>query len=816
LAAALALFSAEAFADPVDTCRKQTPIPKDAEVIDPGANVPATMAGFSGVWIGVWPDEANKPVLCTTLVVERVHRNGFVELTYSHGTHRPWGIPTPNFYRVVARIDGDAIVFRVRQLGQDLHYRINDNGLSGTLNESHRTEMTRLKSLGDVGCDGGAGAAGLATPERREVFTATAMMASPPAGLGPVHNNRFLPVGQNEPARHAFRGTLHIEAAPLRRTNRGCFSRFNRVIGGVAARFFTHRGRLVPVERELVLQPDGDGWMDMIFGPGRVWSEPGDGEWSRASFPFVITSRYGGSAHNGLATFLYNDTTVSPIQYQIVQETAGWNRWDAWGALQAKYEPGPVAEEAALAAAFERELAARLPVQPLLALPGLPDNVAAALTEDLGGVHASVGGLVVDGTVFRSDCPTRFGVYPYCDEMRHAAFSVTKSMVGALSLLRMAQKYGDEIFDFRIKDFVEVTAEHDGWADVTFENAIDMTSGIARANRKAMKDWGEMLTANGKLNAGFVAPDDPTAPGEIFRYDGILTFALSAALDRLLKQKEGPRANLWTMMQNEVFRPIGIAHLPAARTLEAEPEHRIAFASSGLYPTADTIAKVILLIQNGGRHDGRQLLSAAKTKEILAKSEHQGLPTGAENRFGAKTYFRSFWYEPFGGPGNCRHELPSMRGWGGNVVTVLPNGIGGFRLSDGWEGNIAWIVQASDAIKPMCPPNTAKSDSPKVKERQLRAGDLKSLLVGHTLYGDVWHNYTRSNGTMFSRYRDTYDAGRWQITADGRYCVRRHGWQHGRDICYRFFETDRGVERRRVDDWAAQVVRREIGNPENY
>jgi hypothetical protein len=46
---------------------------------------------------------------------------------------------------------------------------------------------------------------------------------------------------------------------------------------------FTQGEHLVPVVRD-ILYPSG-----IIFSPGRVWSEPGDGGMSRASFPFVFT-----------------------------------------------------------------------------------------------------------------------------------------------------------------------------------------------------------------------------------------------------------------------------------------------------------------------------------------------------------------------------------------------------------------------------------------------------------------------------------------------------------------------------------------------
>jgi hypothetical protein len=89
--------------------------------------------------------------------------------------------------------------------------------------------------------------------------------------------------------------------------------------------FFTQGEHLVPVVRDIV-QPPGT----IIISPGKVWSEPGDQGMSRASFPFVLVNQLANATHNGLATFLYNETRVSALRLQVVQETAAWAKFDFW------------------------------------------------------------------------------------------------------------------------------------------------------------------------------------------------------------------------------------------------------------------------------------------------------------------------------------------------------------------------------------------------------------------------------------------------------------------------------------------------------
>ena len=68
--------------------------------------------------------------------------------------------------------------------------------------------------------------------------------------------------------------------------------------------------------------PDGRSYWDIIVQPGRVWSDPADGGWSRASFPFSLMHSIEGETHNGVATFLYKGAEVSTLHFQIVQQTS--------------------------------------------------------------------------------------------------------------------------------------------------------------------------------------------------------------------------------------------------------------------------------------------------------------------------------------------------------------------------------------------------------------------------------------------------------------------------------------------------------------
>ena len=181
----------------------------------------------------------------------------------------------------------------------------------------------------------------------------------------------------------------------------------------------------------------------------------------------------------------------------------------------------------------------------------------------------------MDGIVYVGDCHTRFGPYPYCEEMRHGVQSMSKSLGGLLSLLRLAQKFGDQVFDLKIADYLTVTAEHDGWADVTFADALNMVTGIGDApiESKDVIEGGfppdglfkAQLTAADKLSVAFTSGNYPWGPDEVLRYRGMDSFILAAAMDSFLKSREGGDANIWDMVLEEVLR-LRRTYEPYART----------------------------------------------------------------------------------------------------------------------------------------------------------------------------------------------------------------------------------------------------------
>ena len=575
-----------------------------------------------------------------------------------------------------------------------------------------------------VACQPAGESAGLFEPlsgQERDELTHADLMANEYAGDGPVDNHYLAPPAGASPAEHAFEGTLTIpefEIATQSHSSgspRGSHTFFPEVI----IDFFTYDDHLVPAARDIVPGAGDASYWSVIFSPGKIWSEAGDERLSRASFPFVLVGDDYNQAHNGLATFLFDNRGVSSLYFQITQETAAWHHTNFWGQTPISYQPRSLEDREELIGAFTEELAHQNPIRPW---SELEDGRNAGALASFGGgndpADISASGIVKDGAIYLHDCNTRTGPFPYCRHMRHGVFSVTKSLGAAIAMQRLAQKYGEQIYDLKLADYVDIQADHAGWDDVTFGDALDMASGVGDNQPRPLEPnvmhgdedqakFSEFLVADSaesKLAIAFDYNNYPWPPGEIARYNSINTFLLSAAMDAFLKSQEGPKADIWDMVVEEVYRPIGVQHAPIMRTFEPDGSKGLPIFGYGLYPTVDDVAKITTLLQNGGLHEGQQLLHPGKLAEALYQTEMTGFPAGQPNEVGQYRYNSSYWGIPYRDHDGELFIVPHMMGFGGNLVVLNPNGLTAFRFSDAHNYDVASMVRAAAELEPFSSP----------------------------------------------------------------------------------------------------------------
>jgi CubicO group peptidase (beta-lactamase class C family) len=238
---------------------------------------------------------------------------------------------------------------------------------------------------------------------------------------------------------------------------------------------------------------------------------------------------------------------------------------------------------------------------------------------------------------------------------------MTKSLGALVAMLYLAHKYGDEVFDLKIKDYVDVSNED------TFADSLNMTSG----------------------GAG------------VFFYSDTLTNRLAMAMDRFLKSREGSNANIWGSVIEEVLRPIDVFHAPMRQIPDRDESRGVPVLSEGMFPTYHDIVKIGLLLQNGGRYHGEQLLSERKIREALYRTEIRGAAAPTSNN-PERSYFMSFWQVPVE-LGKCTINVSLMSGSGGKIAVLLPSGTVAFYVRNSRRNNfVRALTIAANSLHSEC------------------------------------------------------------------------------------------------------------------
>ena len=694
---------------------------QDVVIQPPEETLPTELAAFSGAWYGTWYAFRD-----FAIIIEKIDQQT-ASLIYAWGPNKLNSRSQAGSIRTTVPFDGAKLKLKLWGESQVLTL-LPDGNLNidwATDNWSGRSIASRWP---DPPWDSPI-TKKLETPDLtkpRTRLTSSTLIDSEEPGIEPIHTSYFSAFGPSTgSAHHAFQG--RIEIGPSRVVGRPASNQGFRDYPDfpvISLDFFTVDDELVPQERHRLITRGPDSPWDLIVEPGRVWSEAGDSGWSRAAFPFALVEKQGTLLRNGVATFVYNADKMSPIHFQIGKESTAIGHLDLWGLAQASYTPDSPPELQAWIDAYSREVTDRIEIHPW---SDLEAQFGTELLDQYDGNrirrHISQSGLIIDGETYSSDCHTRYGPQPYCRYMRHAVYSVTKPLLGWLTTLRMVQKYGVEIMQYKVSDFVEFKTDNSHWNDVTFEHLLSMVSGIGDFEPTRVSHYVETLgtpsdlammraaTLKEKLTVVERTGFYPWGPGEVFRYARFDPFILAIALSELYRSKEGADADLWEMMNHEVFRPIGIANLPIRKTQGDEQESSVPIFSNGAFVTLEDVAKIETLIRADGKFTGQQILPAELLKESFDGTvEKSGYPTGWINNTGEESrYFRYFWYGLYSSTAGCKVRAPLMSGWGGNAVLIMPNGITALRFASGPDednDNDTWdqkpLGRVADGIRPLC------------------------------------------------------------------------------------------------------------------
>ena len=361
------------------------------------------------------------------------------------------------------------------------------------------------------------------------------------------------------------------------------------------------------------------------------------------------------------------------------------------------------------------------------------NDVLADIAGGPGSETTIVDGLVIDDVIYATPSVTSMGPYPIPESMRFSVSSVNNAAFCTLAMLRLAQLIGEDPRNFKIIDLLPAAKSNPCWIKVTIGDCLNMSTGIGmkenhaessdifadyyltRENPQASEKF---LTRFNHQHARYqsqIIPDKntwafagagyPWAAGAVARYRDEDLYIAAAALDALLKKERGPRSRLWTMVNDEVFKPAKIRHAVHFHTIENDDSSEFPLADADLLFTMNDVACLGRLIINRGKISGQYLLQPDLLGELFYPVQATGLPTGLFTRDGEIHYHAGLWYLPYRcGSGNLIW-IPTMQGYGGLVMQILPNAIVSFRfgfdsISDTDSYPAMNLVRLADQIRP--------------------------------------------------------------------------------------------------------------------
>ena len=504
-----------------------------------------------------------------------------------------------------------------------------------------------------------------------------------------VDLSAYAPGADARPPTHRFEGRLRLSGKPMQRTrvantdylSAESIKASKNFPGDLEFSFVQDGDALIPAQRGPIR--GNDAWWEVILEPGRVWDEPGDKGLSRAAIPFALTQKNANCTHNGVFMFLFDDKRiVGRAAMQVSSETCLYLQRDMWGWLKAHYAPRTVADAQELIAGYRHEVAARLPTRPLSALasefPGLEVSRLATAPDSSRTRH----GVYFKGIHYVSDCPTRHGNYPYCEVLDVPSYSVAKSVVGAMALMRMEKLFPGS--KHTPASIVPATGcRSDSWKGVNLLNLLDMDTGhYDSASYMADEDSARIVQFFNpedyphKLAFSCEAYPRHEDAGKTWVYHTADTFLLGVGLNTLLRQQPGQQGKdiFSDVVDADIYAPLKLS-ATARTTRRTYDDYAQAFFGWGLFLHADDLVKLArFLALDHGVIDGQALLDRSMLDEALQRDPRQrGLQVAHLAKF---RYQHGFWARNLQTELGCDKPawVPFMSGFGGILVVMFPNG----------------------------------------------------------------------------------------------------------------------------------------------
>lgn len=233
---------------------------------------------------------------------------------------------------------------------------------------------------------------------------------------------------------------------------------------------------------------------------------------------------------------------------------------------------------------------------------------------------------------------------PFKADSLHRMFSVAKSFT-SLAIGKLCEEGVISLDDHIVDHFPEYVSDetHPWLREMTIKQMLTMATCYSKTTYNRTEDY------NWAKSFFYAKPDH--RPGTVFAYDT----SSSQVLCELVERKTGK--DLLTFLREAFLDEIGFSK---EAYMMKEPSG-VSIGGSGLMCTLEDLTKVSVLLMDGGRHNGKQLISEDYIREATRKQIATDPCGWIDERNG---YGYMFWRTRY--PGFC------MYGMGGQLALIYP------------------------------------------------------------------------------------------------------------------------------------------------
>ena len=449
-------------------------------------------------------------------------------------------------------------------------------------------------------------------------------------------------------------------------------------------------------------------YWDWQISPGKIWREKNTTNITIV-LPFSLQEKNANCTHNGLMLLRFNkDNKKVQGFFQIGSETCSYYQFNLASPLKIKITSTKVANDDQLVQDYILEKKNKLHTYSRQNLktdfPKL--NVVNLMPPYIEG--STMSGVVIKNKHYQLNCQTRFGKYPFCDQLALPSYSTAKSIFAGIGTMRMEHIYPG-IRKVLVNKVIP-QCQSRKWNNVILDDLINMRTGnyLSRTPHKdeaskQMYQFFISLTDHEKTNLACNMFPHKAPPGKTMVYHTSDTYLAGVMLNRLLKKitNNSDKDSYQDLFVNDLWRKLKLSPL-LNNTRRTYDDVKQPFTGWGLTYHIDDIIKISHFLEHQlSATDGAIVLDRKMLKSALQVGENRINRDGAEAGI---AYNNGFWALEVSRALHCKKPkwIPFMSGFGGITVALVSKDILYYNFSD--NNKFLWLKAIKELNRqfPIC------------------------------------------------------------------------------------------------------------------